>query len=169
MSSVTANPTISKFSIRHTPLLASGISTDPLAISDNLWIHAKVYAAGGENGLHFHPEEDHAFFVLQGRAVFEGENGDKTEVGPFDGVLLAKGTRYRFQSVSEENLVMLRIGGAQRDANDRDREGVIYPAPMAVRAHADGTPFPGDSAENRTGALPPVAVPGAYFPDGRLA
>ena len=60
---------------------------------------------------------------------------------------------------------MVRIGGAQRTEQElaSDQQGVVYPAPMAVRVHADGTPFPGDSAENRTGALAPVVIPGSYF------
>ncbi len=48
---------------------------DPLATAENLWISLKVYASGGENALHFHGGEEHAFIVLQGKATFTFGDG----------------------------------------------------------------------------------------------
>ena len=53
------------FSLR-TPYLSAGRITSLVAETDNLWIHTKINAEGGENALHKHTEEDHAFIVLEG-------------------------------------------------------------------------------------------------------
>lgn len=103
-----------KFSMRGMPLLAQGTANHPLATVDNLWLSVKVYASGGENALHAHMVEDHAFVVLQGRATFFFGDGGTCEVLPFEGIMLPKGTQYKFEAGEEENLVLLRIGGAQR-------------------------------------------------------
>jgi len=44
------------FSIRGTPLLASGSTMEMVTRAPGLWMHVKVYADGGENGLHSHPK-----------------------------------------------------------------------------------------------------------------
>lgn len=107
-------PTPVKYSMVGAQLLSSGLTTDPLAGADNLWVHAKVYSGGGENALHAHTLEDHTFFVLQGSAVFEFADGSKHPVEAFDGVFFPKGSLYRFQAQGEGNLVMLRVGACQR-------------------------------------------------------
>lgn len=103
-----------KFSMRGLPLLAQGTANYPQATVENLWVSVKVYASGGENALHAHMVEDHAFVVLQGRATFSFGDGSSCEVLPFEGVMLPKGTQYKFEAGEEENLVLLRMGGAQR-------------------------------------------------------
>src|SRR5665213_337103 len=68
-----------KFSMRGLPLLSDGASFDALATADNLWLSVKVYSSGGENALHKHTVEDHAFVVLQGRGTFHFDDGSKSE------------------------------------------------------------------------------------------
>ena len=46
------------------PLLDEGRSNTPLSHTGNMWATLKVYASGGENGLHAHTNEDHTFVVL---------------------------------------------------------------------------------------------------------
>ena len=152
-----------RFTANGAALLSAGATTDPLALGDNLWLHVKVYSTGGENGLHYHPREDHAFFVLQGQATFYDENGQATVVGRNDGVMLPKGTRYRFHSSDRENLVLLRAGGGQRTGSPSDEGTPEYPGPMYERMGADGQPLPGDSPENKTPSMPPARIPGAFF------
>ena len=98
----------------------------------------KTYAADGENGLHAHPNEDHTFVVLQGEATFYGPNGEIRTIGENEGVLLPHGTFYRFKAISDEPLVMVRIGAAAFDGVDR--HGRIGP---------DGSELRGDSVENK--------------------
>lgn len=91
-------------------LLDAGNTETPLAVGDHLWLKIKVYAKGGENQLHAHPYQDHSFIVLAGRARFHGPRGEERELGPNDGIFLPKGCFYWFQTISEDPLVLLRVG-----------------------------------------------------------
>ena len=64
-----------------TQLLSKGRSDFVLANTDLMTIRIKCYAQGGENALHMHPAEDHAFIVLDGAARFVGKDG---EIGVLD-------------------------------------------------------------------------------------
>lgn len=102
------------FSLRNTPLLEQGTSYDPLATAENLWVNLKVYASGGENALHSHAGEDHSFIILQGKATFTFGDGRVQVVGKYDGVMIPKNAKYKFEADEAENLVMLRVGGGVR-------------------------------------------------------
>jgi mannose-6-phosphate isomerase-like protein (cupin superfamily) len=160
---VTTEPGLAPFTAKGLPVLSDGTITVPLAVSENLWVHAKVYSEGGENSLHCHPKEDHGFVVLQGSATFVDAHGTETVVGVFDGILIPKGVLYRFESGGGENLVMLRFGGGQRSGNPEDRGTESFPGPMMDRRDLEGRPQAGDAAENRTASRPPVVVSGRAF------
>ena len=119
-------------------LLEQGRTNTLLARTDNMWATLKVYASGGENGLHTHPNEDHTFVVLQGEATFYGPNDETRTIGKNEGVLLPHGTFYWFRATSDEPLVIVRIGAAAFDGVDR--HGRINP---------DGSEMRGDSVENK--------------------
>jgi len=107
-SAISSEP---KFFDIRTPYLEQGITTDYRARTDVLGVTIKVYASGGENNLHAHVYEDHSFIVLEGRARFHVGLDERDQVvGPYEGVMLPKGTCYRFESIGPENLVMLRLG-----------------------------------------------------------
>ena len=157
-----------KFSMRGLPLLAQGTANFPQATVENLWLSAKVYASGGENALHAHMVEDHAFVVLQGRATFYFGDGSSCEVLPFEGVMLPKGVQYKFEAAEEENLVLLRIGGAQRKTQGleelRDTGG---PIELKGTSIIEGKTIK-DGRESRRG-LPSynvIPLPGKFFPKG---
>ena len=96
-----------------TPYLLQGITSDERARSELLTVLIKVYASGGENRMHAHVHEDHSFIVLEGEATFHFEGADSARVlKPHEGVMLPKGTYYRFESSGDGNLVMLRVGAA---------------------------------------------------------
>src|SRR6476620_3078435 len=120
----------------HAQLLDQGRSNTSLAETDNMWATLKVYASGGENGLHTHPHEDHMFVVMQGTARFFGPNDETVDLGKFQGIMLPAGAYYKFQSTSEEPLVLMRVGC---------RAGTQDPA---GRLNIAGEPMPGDSKEN---------------------
>ena len=65
------------FSVRGTPLLSAGNTHTLLAAAPALWAHVKVYAEGGENGVHAHADEDHLFLVLDGEATFVDAEGSR--------------------------------------------------------------------------------------------
>jgi len=118
-----------------------GRTNVPMAASKKMWITLKTYAHDGENELHAHPNEDHMFVVLQGQANFRGPDGEEKTIGKHEGVLLPHGTFYWFKAVTEEPLVMVRVGCAAFDAADRSKHG---------RINIDGKPMAGDSAENKS-------------------
>ncbi len=119
------------------PLLKQGRQDNPMAETDMMKVVVKVYAAGGENGMHMHPYEDHTFVVLQGEATFRLESDDNLRVlRRNEGIMLPRGVSYWFQSSAAENLVMLRVGAATK-----------WPADS--RAFPDGRPFDPMSVENK--------------------
>jgi mannose-6-phosphate isomerase-like protein (cupin superfamily) len=131
-------------------LLDQGRSMDLLAKSDLMAAHIKVYAEGGENGLHTHDHEDHIFVVLAGEATFRtGVEEQERVVSKYQGIMLPKGAYYRFESSGEENLVLLRVGAQ-------------VPGTPHYRTKPDGTPIPGDSPDNKQ--VPVIPRAGKYFP-----
>jgi mannose-6-phosphate isomerase-like protein (cupin superfamily) len=164
MSATQATP----FTVRGTPLLSAGNTQTLLANAPCLWAHVKVYAEGGENGVHAHPVEDHLFFVLAGEATFVDAEGGETVVGPYDGMLVPRGVAYAFKSTGNTNLVMVRVGAPTDttlldDRSIEEAKGHGIPRPIAQRVGVDGGPAPGLSEANKTGAIPGVPVPGRMF------
>jgi mannose-6-phosphate isomerase-like protein (cupin superfamily) len=133
------------------PLLERGVQDTPLFTTDELWGHLKVYAEGGENDLHAHPHEDHAFVVLQGEAMFWNRAGDQVAVRRYQGILVPRGAYYRFQNTGEGNLVMLRVGaGSNSHLSERRTERLgVDGRPMTFNPmqRASGTELPVESGE----------------------
>jgi mannose-6-phosphate isomerase-like protein (cupin superfamily) len=137
-----APPKAQVFSLK-TPLLSDGRTNQHLAGTDLLKLRVKVYAEGGENGLHTHNDEDHSFVILQGQATFYDEAGNTNVVNKYEGILLPRGAFYYFQSTGDENLVLLRVG-AGREAEGQFRVGTNgRPLTREENKHIDGTPIPG--------------------------
>jgi mannose-6-phosphate isomerase-like protein (cupin superfamily) len=129
-------------------MLEQGRTNTPLARTDNLWATLKVYASGGENGLHTHPNEDHAFVVLQGSARYYDADGGTIDVKKHEGIMLPAGAYYWFEATSKEPLVLLRVGC---------RTGADTGARLNIRGDA----MPGDSKENKR--VPVVYRDGEFF------
>jgi mannose-6-phosphate isomerase-like protein (cupin superfamily) len=131
-------PRVTTYSMK-VPLLTSGRTNEVLARTATTEVRAKVYAEGGENGLHTHLDEDHTFFVLDGQATFYGPDEQSTVVGRYEGILIPAGAFYRFQSTGDTNLVLLRFGAD-------------VPAPdgtSAPRIGIDGSPLAGKDPRNK--------------------
>jgi mannose-6-phosphate isomerase-like protein (cupin superfamily) len=119
-----------------TQLLSKGRSDYVLANTDLMTIRIKCYAQGGENALHAHPAEDHAFIVLEGEARFVGKESEIGVLKKNDGIMLPKGTYYKFESCGDPPLVLLRVGAVKERAKVR-------------RINPQGNSLPGDSIENK--------------------
>ena len=146
----TEKPTL--FSMK-AQMLEQGRTDTVLAATEDLSVRLKVYASGGENELHAHPDEDHVFVVLQGSARFYGPDGETQDVAANQGFMMPKGMLYRFHATStDECLVMLRVGTPNFQGQARDD-----------RIGRDGKPLVGDSKENRT--VPVVFREGVFFGD----
>jgi mannose-6-phosphate isomerase-like protein (cupin superfamily) len=154
-----------RFSLRNLPLLEGGATMELVGLAPMLWVHSKVYSAGGENALHSHEIEDHAFLVLQGRAVFHFGDGSTTDVRSFEGVIVPRGVRYRFNAdEAEGNLVMFRVGAAQvQDSSDLDPRFAIPREALKSRADSQGNYAAGDAKKNGTAAQQTVFKTGSYF------
>jgi mannose-6-phosphate isomerase-like protein (cupin superfamily) len=90
----------------------------PLAATEQFTVVLKTYASGGENTLHAHPNEDHSFIVMQGTARFHGKDGVIDTLDKNQGILIPAEVLYWFEAVSEEQLVMLRVGTRLSGAAD---------------------------------------------------
>jgi len=130
-------------------MLERGRTNTLLGRTENMWATLKVYASGGENGLHTHPREDHTFIVLQGKARYYDADGNTTDVGKHEGIMLPAGAYYWFEAISKEPLVLVRIGCR---VGNSDGSG---------RLNIRGEPMPGDSKENKR--EPVVYRDGEFF------
>ena len=135
-------------------MLEQGRTDTVVAAAEDLIIRMKVYASGGENELHAHTGEDHSFMILQGSARFYGPDGETTDLGPYQGIMLPKGAFYRFHATGTEPLVMIRVGGPSPKKQKKP-----------YRIAKDGSELRGDSKENRT--QPIIFRDGAFFPPTR--
>lgn len=153
------------FSMRNLPLLEGGATMDLLGLAPALWAHSKVYSTGGENALHSHEIEDHVFLILQGEATFYFGDDSTKVVRAFEGVMVPRGTRYRFHAnEASGNLVMFRVGGGPvKDSSDLDPRFAIPREALQSRADAQGQYAAGDAKKNGTASQPTVFKAGAYF------
>ncbi len=153
------------FSMRDLPLLEQGTTYEPLATAENLWLAVKVYASGGENALHAHGGEDHAFIILQGKATFTFEDGHATLVGTHEGVMIPKNVKYKFEAYEAENLVLLRVGGAVRNVaglSSLTRFGTPKDVSAQTR-FADGSTKIGNSPKNGETSKTKIYAEGKFF------
>jgi mannose-6-phosphate isomerase-like protein (cupin superfamily) len=145
-------PCAQKFSLK-TPYMKQGRITQLVAETENMWLHTKINYEGGENEIHTHLDEDHAFIVLEGQMSVFDEKGNELKVEKYQGVMLPKGAYYRYLNTGKENLVVLRIGASIKG---KPQGGV------EMRVRPDGKPLLADSAENKT--VPPIED-SRYFAD----
>ncbi|MDX1485258.1 MAG: cupin domain-containing protein [Alphaproteobacteria bacterium] len=145
-ATIAASPPAHRFKLR-AQLLSEGRSTDLVTSTENMRVHLKVYASGGENGLHNHTDEDHFHLVLEGSARFYGPRGEEIDCGKWEGIMLPAGSFYRFNATSEEPLVLLRVGSRAQSSSEHDRLN-IYGEPLPTDAPGNGqvkgVPRPGE-------------------------
>src|SRR5262245_13996694 len=143
-------PKTKLFSLR-TPYRKQGRVNQLVAETTNMWIHTKSNAEGGENKIHKHLNEDHAFIVLEGQMSVFDENGNEIEVKQYQGVMIPKGAYYRYLNTGDGNLVVIRVGAGKRGQQQAGQE---------TRLGADGKPLNSGTPENLN--LPPVEA-GTFF------
>ena len=145
-----AKPKATTFSLQ-TPYLSAGRVTTLVSQTDGLWIHTKMNAEGGENALHSHLDEDHAFIVLEGEVTFYDETGGETVLGAHEGIMLPKGVFYRYLNTGPGNLMIIRVGSGSRPKQE-DSDSRLGP---------DGKPLPAFSEANHH--IKAVPIPGKFF------
>ena len=132
---IAKSPPPQPFRLR-TELMKKGRSNQVVADTGNMWVNLKVYASGGENGLHNHTDQDHFHLVLQGSARFYGPRGEVLDCGQYEGIMLPSGSLYRFNATSKEPLVLIRVGAKTTPTAEHPRYNVY------------GDPLPSESKEN---------------------
>ena len=137
------------FSLK-TPYLSSGRISTTVSETEDLWIATKMNAEGGENAIHKHLVEDHAFIVLEGEVTFFDKDGNETVLGPYQGIMLPKGAYYRYLNTGPGNLMILRVGAGKKAGGGQD-----------TRIGPDGNSLPAYSAENMH--IEAVPIPGKFF------
>ncbi len=129
------------------PYLSQGRVNIDLAKEDVLWLSLKVNAEGGENAIHAHSQEEHAFIVLEGEVTFFDKQGNGKVLHQYEGIMIPKGAYYRYLNTGGENLFLLRVGaklkpGAGEESRVRP-DGKPLPSYSAENHHVDGVPIPG--------------------------
>lgn len=143
-------PKTQLFSLK-TPYMKQGRVTQLVAETENMWIHTKINAEGGENEIHKHLDEDHAFIVLEGQMSVFDENGGEIEVKQYQGVMIPKGAYYRYHNTGDGNLVVIRVGAGVKGQQQGGQE---------MRLGADGKPLVSGTPQNRN--KPPIEA-GTFF------
>jgi len=139
------------FTLR-TPALLQGITTDTRARTERLSVVIKVYAGGGENEMHSHMNEDHAFVLLSGRATFHvGSEEAVRSLNPFEGVLLPEGVQYRFSADGDQPLVMLRVAAVIDPSRPSSHKDLSF---IPERIPSETVFFPDDLVETVARARP---------------
>jgi len=143
-----AKPKAEVFSLK-TPYLSAGRVTNLVSKTDGMWIHTKMNAEGGENALHCHTQEDHAFIVLEGEVTFFDEEGNEKVLNPHQGIMIPKGAFYRYLNTGSGNLMVVRVGSGEKKGGE------------ATRITPDGRPILGSSEENKH--VEGVPIQGEFF------
>ncbi len=118
-------------------MVKKGRTNQIVAETKNMQVNLKVYAGGGENGLHNHTDEDHFHLVLQGSARFYGPRGETLDCGQYEGIMLPSGSFYRFNATCEEPLILLRVGANTPMTEEHPRYNV-YGDPLPADTKANG-------------------------------
>src|SRR4029450_2644606 len=121
-------------------LLKHGKTSTRLVRTDHINSGVQVVAVGGETNLHAHTSQDEIWFVRSGIATFFTE-GDAVvgRLAKHQGLLIPHGAAYRFESSSDENLVILRFGAAVPEAGP-DRRIDMQERKWAVSGEPGGAP-----------------------------
>lgn len=133
---IEASPKPQFFKLR-AQLLDEGRDQHVVAETENMEVRLKVYASGGENGLHNHTDEDHFHLVLDGAARFYGPRGEYQDCQKYQGIMLPAGSYYRFHAISEEPLILLRVGCSVPTTEPVTRKN-IYGEPILGKSKANG-------------------------------
>lgn len=132
-----------------TQLVAEGHTKQRLIRTDMMTVHLHSYGAGGgENGMHAHTQEDHAFVCLQGEALFRGINGVLPPLKKNQMIFLPKGCYYSFSIEGDQPCVLLRFGAGLAEYGSH-------------RIDPKGEPIVGRATQK--GHVEPVLIENAFF------
>src|SRR5947207_14927058 len=95
-------------------------------------VNAIAMPPGVSAGVHWHDEQEEAYFVHRGRAEFEFGDGSKVLLGPGGVLRVDADTRRRMGNAGDEDLVIFIAGGKDgdvgRDGQAPDDEPRVHQA-----------------------------------------
>ncbi len=92
-------------------LLDYGKTSNSLVRGEVISCGVQVIANGGETNLHAHKGNEAIWIVLSGAARFyTTEEREVATIGQYECIYIPESTPYWFESASEDNLVILRLG-----------------------------------------------------------
>jgi len=128
-----------------TPFLEQGRTHNVLATTDLMGIALKVYNEGGENVLHTHPGEDHAFIILDGQMTLYDSEEKATVLNRGQGILIPSGWYYWFKNSSDKPLIFVKLSAFKPTAKpeDRARRGKLLADGAVEEGHEKAVPIEG--------------------------
>jgi mannose-6-phosphate isomerase-like protein (cupin superfamily) len=98
-----------------TPLLKQGNTHTVVANTDLMSIALKYYNEGGENVLHTHPGEDHAFVILEGEMALYDKDDKVFTLKRGEGIMIPSGWYYWFKNSGNGPLIFLKLSAFKKD------------------------------------------------------
>jgi quercetin dioxygenase-like cupin family protein len=98
-----------------TPFLKQGNTHKVVAATGLMSIALKYYNEGGENALHTHPGEDHAFLILDGEMTLYDKDEQPTVLKRGQGIMIPSGWYYWFKNSGEGALIFLKLSAFKKE------------------------------------------------------
>lgn len=131
-----------------TPFLKQGNTHTVVAKTELMGIALKYYNEGGENVLHTHPSEDHAFLILDGEMTLYDKDDQITVLKRGQGIMIPSGWYYWFKNSGDGPLIFLKLSAFKKDL--KSEKGDVHGKLVA----------PGFVEEEREKA---IAIEGSYW------
>lgn len=110
---MTGEPQLFKY---HGAQFEKGIGIVRLCRTDIVDGTIQIFKEGGEINLHGHTGQEAFWMVLEGQVRFYGE-GDRVlgELSKYEGILIPRSFKYRFERISAEPLQILRVAALTKN------------------------------------------------------
>jgi mannose-6-phosphate isomerase-like protein (cupin superfamily) len=106
-----------------TPFLREGNTHNVIAATDLMSIALKYYNEGGENALHTHPGEDHAFLILDGEMTLYDKEEQAIVLKRGQGIMIPSGWSYWFKNSGDGPLIFLKFSAFKKEAKGAKGDG----------------------------------------------
>lgn len=106
-----------------TPFLKQGNTHNIVAATGLMSIALKYYSDGGENVLHTHPGEDHAFLILEGEMTLYDKDDHVTVLKRGQGIMIPSGWYYWFKNSGDGPLIFLKFSAFKKEGGAAKGDG----------------------------------------------
>ena len=106
-----------------TPFLKQGNTHTVVASTWLGSIALKYYNEGGENALHTHPGEDHAFLIFDGEMTLYDKDDKVTVLKKGQGIMIPSGWYYWFKNSGDGPLIFLKFSAFKKEIKGEKGDG----------------------------------------------